>query len=428
MALAHPLHAALANLANEVERATQVGYDQRATIAPAQALQGLSGEELKRCMPDSILLLTNGTLAMVPHTRAVTKPGGDPSEARINVWTRLAGPGSEKDYAWMRDNVEEVILGALTTGTTAGPKAHLVTLSGAKAIIRMGDGDAPKTLKVSVGSTEIPMSFYEAQAALEGLDVRQWTEVVVEPPLVSEHGLPSLNTARTITVPQVVVSGGQNVLLNIRTGALATLGLLDDTGADPTCQQVAQYICEMVEKPGATSAVTLCLSVLALVVMGVTPAAQSHHTSATSTAGQGICSALGVLVDELTRSPVLLAAGSRVEGLQLAGFANLVACGQAVGASIKEMRVEPHAEQANQVPPQVQTLLPPQQIPAAQLSPELQRIAELETLLSRAHAAAAQVQSGPQAPPPHRNPGDSTHRQPGGLRHGTSAGILWHHA
>ena len=46
----------------------------------------------------------------------------------------------------------------------------------------MDDGDAPKTLKVSVGSTEIPMSFYEAQATLEGLVVRQWTKVVVEPP------------------------------------------------------------------------------------------------------------------------------------------------------------------------------------------------------------------------------------------------------
>ena len=154
----------------------------------------------------------------------------------------------------------------------------------------------------------------------------------------------------------------------------------------------------MVEKPGATGAVTLCLSLLSLVVMGITPAAQSHHTLATSTAGQGICSALGALVDELTRSPVLVAAGGRVEGLQLAGFANLVACGQAVGASIKELQTEQQVERARQTPPNVQVQLPQQQPPP--LSPELQRIAELEALLSRAQAAAAQVQLGSTAPPP----------------------------
>ena len=70
---------------------------------------------------------------MVPHTRAVTKPEETPARLGSTSGRGCQGRVRRRITLGVRENVQEVFVGALTTGPTAGPKVHLITLSGAKA-------------------------------------------------------------------------------------------------------------------------------------------------------------------------------------------------------------------------------------------------------------------------------------------------------
>ena len=287
-----PLQASWDNLAASIDRAAEVGFESSDADTLSVPLQDLSGEEWKRCLPDSVLLMNDGSLAFAPHTRAVVMPAGQPN-LRVNLWTRCRGPGQEKDKAWLANHVDLVMLGVLTNNAGKGSKAANLKVNGVSALIRMVDTDPIQRIRVSVGTTDMTMHFTEAQALLEGLEVRKWVGGDQTPPLVSEIGLPDLPAASIINIPAEMSAGGPHPLSGIRVGALTTLGLI--AGADPSARELASFLCGVADRGATADAVTLCVVMFSLVLQGVTSAQQSQHTLATSAVGEELCASIGPL-------------------------------------------------------------------------------------------------------------------------------------
>ena len=158
-------------------------------------------EAIVKVLPGSLLLLQDGSWAMVPVNRGVVVRDGD---VRASVVMAVGGRMAEWASAKLDSDVQGAVLGALTVGAKAGSAAPTLVVAGMPAKIQIekdaAGGDAISHVSLSVeGSAAESVTIPEALRRL-GLEVRPWMGGQREAALFEACGVPKLASAKKATI------------------------------------------------------------------------------------------------------------------------------------------------------------------------------------------------------------------------------------
>ena len=172
-------------------------------------VMGQSVEAIVKVLPGSLLLLQDGSWAMVPVNRGVVVRDG---YVRASVVMAVGGRMAEWASAKLDSDVQGAVLGALTVGAKAGSAAPTLAVAGMPAKIQIekdaAGGEAISHVSLSVeGSAAESVTIPEALRRL-GLEVRPWMGGQREAALFEACGVLKLASAKTATISSSALLGG----------------------------------------------------------------------------------------------------------------------------------------------------------------------------------------------------------------------------
>ena len=289
-------------------------------------VMGQAVESIVKMLPGTLLLLQDGSWAMVPVNRGVIVRDGN--DVRATVAMAIGGRAAEWSSAKLDSDVQGAVMGVLTVGAKAGSAASTLTVAGMPASVQIekdaAGSDAISHVALNVeGSAAENVTIPEALRRL-GLEVRPWMGGRREAALFEACGVPRLAAAKTATISSSALLGG-GPMVNMSIAKLEMLGMTTaglSSSASVPGLDAAILSAGLAGIEGITDAITAALAT----ARGGVDAARARaspeeaaHADEVVTASEAARAALGALID-LMPPELLAAAVARLTSMVAAGL------------------------------------------------------------------------------------------------------------